>query len=81
METIKFCSFGGTSSGKIITHSQDLTVVQARNPYGRHNLVVVMDDEAIRHGNATSLRVAKAWMPERAYRKVVKHLVKTGWIK
>ena len=55
-------------------------MVQARNPYGRHNLVVVMDDEAIRHGNATSLRVAKAWMPERAYRKVVKHLVKKGWI-
>ena len=72
-------------TGKAVTHHRDLVVVQTRNPYGTHNLVVVQDaglgiHQAIRHGNYNALRVASAWMSERAYRKVVKHLVKKGWI-
>ena len=72
-------------TGKPVTHCGDLVVVQTRNPYGTHNLVVVQDaglgiHQAIRHGNYNALRVSAAWMSERAYRKVIKHLVKKGWI-
>jgi hypothetical protein len=74
MQTIKIESFGKTVSGRLITSStpHGLYFVQARNPYGSHNLVVVDEEfRAIRHGNNAALN----WAPnERCYRKLLTHL-------
>lgn len=76
MYTCKFSSFGRIQSGRVITHSAkaSLCVVRARNPYGKHNLVLVSTDtgNAIRHGNVAVLQACAAWMPDKQYRKVAR---------
>ena len=78
MVMIKCLSFGKLACGRVITSDAVNSVVQTRNPYGGHNLVVVDNEsgEAIRHGNNAALNAAYAWMPERAFRKVCKYLAK-----
>ena len=57
VQTVKFTSFGQRESGRLVTHCNGLEVVQSRNPYGTHNLVLVNADtgEAIRHGTVAVL--------------------------
>jgi hypothetical protein len=84
MTRISFWSFGRRATGKVITHVGNYCVVQSRNPYGTHNLVVVESDhngcgaEAIRHGSAPSLLFVQQWLGRRAYRRVRKHLASRG---
>lgn len=84
MVTLSYRSFGRTESGRVITAAAGLAVVQARNPYGGHNLVLVLVDEdegrgeAIRHGTLATLAAVAGWMPRRQYRRVRKHLAARG---
>lgn len=66
MQTVTFTSDGNYS------------VVQARNPYGTHNLALidVENQEAFRLGTLSVLAFAQKWMPARSVRKVFKHLSK-----
>ena len=76
----KFVSFGRTESGRVITHAAGLAVVQSRNPYGSHNLVLVDEEsgEAIRHGTMATVATVASWLPRRQYRRVRKHLAARG---
>lgn len=78
--TTKFISFGRTESGRVVTAAAGLAVVQSRNPYGTHNLVLVDEErgEAIRHGTMATLAAVASWMPNRTYRRVRKHLAARG---
>ena len=78
--TITYSSFGRTQSGRLITAADGMAVVQARNPHGTHNLVLVDMErgEAIRHGTLATLECVANWMPSRAYRRVRKHLATRG---
>jgi len=78
---VDFESFGRTEHGRVITEGAGLLVVQARNPYGGHNLVLVEDEpygRAIRHGTRAVVEAVANCMSERAYRKVRKHLAARG---
>lgn len=77
---IKFMSFGHIASGRIVTSAVGLAVVQARNPYGSHNLVLVDEErgEAIRHGSLAVAEAAANWLPQKQYRKVRAHLAARG---
>ena len=70
--TISFFSFGRVEHGRVIPASRGLAVVQSRNPYGRHNLVLVDEGrgEAIRHGTSAVVEAAANWLPRRQYRRV-----------
>lgn len=78
--TMTFSSFGRTETGRLITAAAGLAVVQSRNPYGSHNLVLVDKEtgEAIRHGSLATLECVANWMGMRAYRRVRKHLASRG---
>ena len=78
--TTKFLSFGRIECGRVITHVTGLAVVQSRNPYGTHNLVLVDEErgEAIRHGSLAVVEAVANRMPKRAYRRVRKHLAARG---
>ena len=78
--TISFFSFGRTESGRVITAAAGLAVVQSRNPYGSHNLVLVDEErgEAIRHGSLAVVEAVANWLPRRQYRRVRKHLAARG---
>ncbi len=80
VQTTKFISFGRQESGRIITHFNGLEIVQSRNPYGTHNLVLVNADtgEAIRHGSVAVLEAVANWLPTKTYRRVRKYLAKKG---
>ena len=80
VQTVKFTSFGAQKSGRLITHCNGLEVVQSRNPYGTHNLVLVNADtgEAIRHGSVAVLEAVVNWLPTKTYRRVRKYLAKKG---
>ena len=80
VQTVKFISFGRQESGRLITHFNGLEVVQSRNPYGSHNLVLVNSDtgEAIRHGTVAVLEAVVNWLPTKTYRRVRKYLAKKG---
>lgn len=78
--TVYYSSFGRTESGRVVTAAAGLAVIQARNPYGGHNLVLVDEErgEAIRHGTMATLVAVASWMPSRAYRRVRKYLAARG---
>ena len=78
--TLRFFSFGRPCSGRLVTSAAGLAVVNARNPYGTHNLVLVDEEsrESIRPGNAAVVGAAAAWMPRRAYRRVRRFLAERG---
>lgn len=78
--TTKFVSFGRTESGRVITAAAGWVVVQSRNPYGTHNLVLVNEGsgEAIRHGSLAVVEAVANWLPRRQYRRVRKHLAVRG---
>ena len=80
VQIVKFTSFGRRESGRLITHFNGLEVVQSRNPYGTHNLVLVTshNGEAIRHGTVAVLEAVVNWLPTRTYRQVRKYLAKRG---
>jgi hypothetical protein len=80
MQVSKFTSFGSKKSGRIVTAGNGYEIVQARNPYGSHNLLVIdcESGEAIRHGTAASLGFVQWAMSTNCVRKVVKHLYKKG---
>ena len=80
VQTVKFTSFGHKESGRLITHCNGLEVVQSRNPYGTHNLVLVnaATGEAIRHGTVPVLEAVANWLPTKTYRRVRKYLAKKG---
>lgn len=75
---IQFNSFGRHCSGRVITHGNGYVVANSRNPYGTHNVVLVDETtgEAIRHGSQAVINCVAAWMGERPFRKVMKHLAK-----
>lgn len=78
--TVSYSSFGRTESGRVITAAAGMVVVQSRNPYGGHNLVLVDEGrgEAIRHGNIAVVEAVANWLPRRQYRRVRKHLAARG---
>ena len=80
VQIVKFTSFGRHESGRLITHFNGLEVVQSRNPYGSHNLVLVSSDtgEAIRHGSVAVLEAVANWLPSKTYRRVRKYLANRG---
>lgn len=80
VQIVKFTSFGRRESGRLITHFNGLEVVQSRNPYGSHNLVLVNSDsgEAIRHGSVAVLEAVANWLPTKTYRRVRKYLAQRG---
>ena len=80
VQTVKFISFGRQESGRLITHFNGLEVVQSRNPYGSHNLVLVSSDtgEAIRHGSVAVLEAVANWLPTKTSRRVRKYLAEKG---
>jgi hypothetical protein len=80
MKIANFTNFGSKNSGRHKTAGGGYEIVQARNPYGSHNLLVVHSEsgEAIRHGNSGSLEFVQWAMSTHCVRKVVKHLYKKG---
>lgn len=78
--TYSFTSFGRRMSGRLVTDDGFHAVVQARNPYGSHNLLLVdmASGEAIRHGTAVVVGAVCSWMSDRAYRRVRKFLAARG---
>ena len=78
--TIHFYSFGRLCSGRLVTSAAGMAVVNSRNPYGSHNLVLVDQEtgEAIRHGTDAVVAAAYGWMPRKAYRKVRRFLTDRG---
>ena len=80
MKIANFTNFGSKNSGRLVTAGNGYQIVQARNPYGSHNLVVVDSEsgEAIRHGSSASLDFVQWAMSTHCVRKVVKHLYKKG---
>lgn len=74
-----FLSFGKRESGRFVTENKYWAVINARNPYGTHNLVLVdkETDEAFRHGLGPVLIMLKNW-DEKTYRKTVRALYKRG---
>jgi hypothetical protein len=62
--TYNYSNFDLPASGRLITTSNGLAVVQARNPFGTHNFVLVdcETQSAIRHGNVAVAAAAAAWM-------------------
>ena len=77
---MKFQSFGKTCSGRVITSGNGYAVVNSRNPYGSHNLILVDEatGEAQCHGTLAVITAAFEWMPIKAYRKVRGFLVNRG---
>jgi hypothetical protein len=80
MKVSKFVSFGGLNTGRLVTAGNGYEVVQARNPHGSHNLIIVNCEsgEAIRHGTSASFQFVQWAMPSRCTRKIIKHLYKKG---
>lgn len=78
--TTKFFSFGRNESGRVVTAANGLAVVQCRNPYGKHNLVLVDEElgEAVRHGTLAVVEAVANWLPQKQYRKVRKYLAARG---
>jgi hypothetical protein len=58
IESISFYSFDKTRTGSVVASCDGYTVVNSRNPYGSHSLVMVEDGEAIRHGDYAVLEFA-----------------------
>jgi hypothetical protein len=73
--TISFTSFGRSSVGRVVTEDSGFAIVNSRNPYGSHNLVVVdLDNEvAVAHGIDAALREA-FYSSRKTYRKVRRFL-------
>jgi phage baseplate assembly protein W len=80
MVTLRFENFGRTESGRVVTDAGGMAVVQARNPYGSHNLVLVDEftSEAIRHGTMAVVEAVASWLPQKQYRRVRKYLAARG---
>lgn len=88
MRVCQFETFGRWESGRCVTSApldgeRGLLVLNARNPYGRHNLVLAEMDarsgyaRAYRHGNAAVL-ADLARVSERAYRRARRFLAERG---
>ena len=81
-EVLKFESFDNICNGKIITHFADIVIVQARNPYGSHNLIAVQKCDgyyvAFRHGNLAVFDWCNMWAPLKKLRKIFAYLVNKG---
>ena len=79
-----FDSFGNWNHGRIITsYDNRYMVIQARNPYGTHNLVLCELDadgyaSAIRHGNLSVFDWCNQWLPLKQVRKLYAYLSKKG---
>lgn len=83
MNSVTFSSFGRVQTGRLVTQTRDCLVIYARNPYGKHNLVLVDKErgEAFAHGN---IAVLQSIGLQRAYRKARAFLgskgVGTDWV-
>ncbi len=77
---MKFVSFGHIQTGRVITSFSEMAVVQSRNPYGGHNLVLVnlASGEAVRHGNLAVTEAAANWFPRKKYQKIRSYLSERG---
>lgn len=75
MRTIDFLNFGAPAHGRIVTGwdvpGSQFTVVKSRNPYGSHNLILVQDGEAIRHGTIAVLAFCAAYAPRKVLRRAM----------
>lgn len=78
VETIKFYSFGDPAYGRIVTENNEWVVAYSRNPFGRHNLVLIEDGVAVRHGNMAVLATLLRWADRRTYRRARKFLAGRG---
>lgn len=79
MKTIKFETFGRTETGRVVTEDarNGLRAVFARNPYGRHNLVLVDHQaRALRHGNRVVLGCLDR---NKTFRRAVEFLRQRGF--
>jgi hypothetical protein len=90
MQAIGFKNFSRWETGRIVSHciiskGETLVVAYARNPYGTHNLMLLIADDpqsthvAIAHGNGATigrLQSIAAYYPgiERLYRSALKFL-------
>lgn len=81
-EVLKFESFNRFCNGRVITHFNKYIIVQARNPYGTHNLIAVEECDgyyvAFRHGNLAVFDWCNMWAPLKKLRKVYTYLVNKG---
>ena len=79
---LNFWSFDKLCNGKVITHFGRFIVVQARNPYGTHNLVMVEECDghyvAFRHGSLVVFDWCNMWAPIKKLHKVFTYLVNKG---
>ena len=75
-----FTSFGRPCSGRLVTSGAGFLVVNGRNPYGSHNLVIVNKETntAIRHGAESVVAASYLWLPIKSYRKVRRFLADRG---
>jgi len=79
MITAKFWSFGNLANGRVVTSHNGWQVVNSRNPYGSHNLVLVDGEgRAIRHGNQAVLKFLWAWELDHAFRRAARFLISKG---
>jgi hypothetical protein len=76
MTVRKFYSFEQEANGQIITgHDWRFQVMFARNPYGGHNLVLIEDGKAFRHGDLACLVYLFEYFP-RMYRRARRFLAR-----
>lgn len=68
-----FRNFGQPASGRLVTHCGRWAVVNARNPHGSHNLVLVDDTtgDAVRHGTLPVVVAVAAWLDRRTLRRTL----------
>jgi hypothetical protein len=76
---VKFQNFGKRAHGTVVTSSATMTgesvIVYARNPYGLHNLVLIDNGVAVRHGNDAVIAWARAFgIREKQIRRAISFL-------
>lgn len=83
--TVKFENFGTTCSGRVVTGWGEYAVAYSRNPYGGHNLILLVEDEAnsmegfrafkaFRHGTPAVLAFLFQWAPQKRAMRVLSWL-------
>jgi hypothetical protein len=79
MNAIWISSFGRAVPVTVITHWGDISIAYGRNPYGTHNLLILQDEQAIRHGNCRSAAIAFwRFLPRKRYIRLWQFCKKKG---
>lgn len=85
MECIDFYNYSDSiCRGRVVTHFGDIAIVQARNPYGTHNLMGIVWDgnayKAVIQGNLWVFGYCNTHAPKKQFRKVFSYLVRKGFL-